>query len=97
MRLQLDPAVTGAGIGRTGETGQSGAVGAGGDSSRINGRAAGSDSVQISGPSSALNHLASERAARIEQLSALVQGGSYEVSSAKVGGAIVSDAVSGGA
>jgi anti-sigma28 factor (negative regulator of flagellin synthesis) len=53
--------------------------------------------VQISGPSSALNHLASERAARIEQLSALVQGGSYEVSSAKVGGAIVSDAVSGGA
>jgi anti-sigma28 factor (negative regulator of flagellin synthesis) len=97
MAIRLDPAITGAAIGRTGETDQTASVGAGGGAGRTAGRGGSTDTVQISGPSSALNHLAAERTARIEQLTALVQGGSYDVSSAKVGRSIVSDALAGAA
>jgi anti-sigma28 factor (negative regulator of flagellin synthesis) len=95
MRLQLDPALTGTGITGAGETGQAvPAGGSGSDSRRIGGDSAGADSIQISGPSSALNRLSADRTARIEQLTALVQNGSYGVSGAQVSQAIVDQAVS---
>jgi anti-sigma28 factor (negative regulator of flagellin synthesis) len=96
IRLQPDVAITNGAVGRTGETDQAGSVGAATSSGRFSTRSTSTDNVQISGPSSALNQLATERAARIDQLTAIVQGGSYDVSSAKVGRAVVSDAVSGG-
>jgi len=95
-RLQLDPSINGSGIGQLGETGHAQPVGTGAGSSRAGGRATGADSVSISSASSAFNQFTTERTARIEQLTALVQGGSYDVSSAKVGRAVVGDALSGG-
>lgn len=95
MRLQLDSALTGTGITRSGETDQTAPVGGpGGESRRIGGDSTGADSIQISGPSSALSSLSADRAARVQQLTALVQGGSYQVSSSQVGRAIVDNAVS---
>ncbi len=94
MRLQLDPALTGAGIARPGETGQIVPSGGATDSRRIAGDSAGGDSIQISGLSNALSSFAADRAARVQQLTALVQGGSYQVSSSQVGRAIVDNAVS---
>lgn len=97
MRLQLDPALTGTGITGPGETGQT--APAAGANNKNTGRIAGGyssggDSIQISGPSSALNSLSADRAARIQQLTAQVQSGSYQVSGSLVSRAIVGDAVS---
>jgi anti-sigma28 factor (negative regulator of flagellin synthesis) len=95
MRLQLDSALTGTGVTRSGETVQTvPAGGSGTDSRRIGGDSAGADSIHISGPSSALNRLSADRTARIEQLTAQVQGGSYQVSGAQVSRSIVDQAVS---
>jgi len=96
MRLQLDSALTGTGITRSGETSQTVAANGGAVDSRRSGDSAGTDSIQISGASSALNNLATDRAARVQQLTALVQGGSYQVPSSQVGQAMVEDAVSRG-
>jgi anti-sigma28 factor (negative regulator of flagellin synthesis) len=95
MRLQLDAALTGTGITGAGETGQTVAPGSGSgsDSRRIGGDSAGADSIQISGPSSALNRLSADRVERIQQLTAQVQAGSYNVSSPQVSQAIVGHAV----
>jgi anti-sigma28 factor (negative regulator of flagellin synthesis) len=94
MRLQLDTAVTGAGIDRSAEAAQTApAAGSGTDSRRV-GDSAGADSIQISGASSALSSLAADRAARVQQLTAVLQDGSYSVSGSQVGRAIVDDAVS---
>jgi anti-sigma28 factor (negative regulator of flagellin synthesis) len=69
--------------------------GTGSESGRIGSNAAGTqDSIQISGPSSALNRLATDRVARIAQLTAAVQGGSYQVSASKISNAIVGQATS---
>jgi anti-sigma28 factor (negative regulator of flagellin synthesis) len=95
MRLQLDAAVTGTGITGAGETGQTvSAGGSGSDSRRIGGDAGGTDSIQISGASSALNRLSTDRAARIQQLTAQVETGSYNVPASEVSQAIVGHAVS---
>jgi anti-sigma28 factor (negative regulator of flagellin synthesis) len=94
MRLQLDSALTGAGIARSGETGQTAPTGGGAADSRRIGDSTGVDSIQISGPSSALSNLSAERTARVQQLTALVQGGSYQVPSSRVGRAIVDNALS---
>jgi hypothetical protein len=95
MRLQLDPASTGTGITGPGETGQAAPVGGtNAGAGRIGGTTAGGDSIQISGPLNALNSLSADRAARIQQLTAQVQSGSYRVSGSLVGRAIVGDAVS---
>lgn len=95
MRLQLDPALTGTGITGLGETGQTAPVGgANANAGRIGGTTAGGDSIQISGASNALNSLSADRAARIQQLTAQVQGESYQVSGSLVSRAIVGDAVS---
>jgi anti-sigma28 factor (negative regulator of flagellin synthesis) len=96
IRLQPDPAITSGSAGRTGAAEQTGSVGAATGSGRFSTRSTSTDNVQISGPSSALNQLATERSARIEQLTALVQGGSYDVSSAMVGRSVVNDAIAGG-
>jgi hypothetical protein len=95
MRLQLDSTLSGNGISRSGETQQTGAAGGPG-ASRVKGESPGVDSIQISGPSSAMTRLSADRAARIQQLAALVQGGSYQVSGSQVGRAIVENAVSPG-
>lgn len=95
MRLQLDSAVTETGIARTGEAIPSAPAGGSGfDSRRIGGGSAGGDSIQISGPSSALNSLSAERTARVQQLTAQVQAGTYNVSGSLVSRAIVGYAVS---
>lgn len=97
IRLQLDSTVTSGSVGQTGAAEQTGSVGASRGAGRVSTGSNNTDNVRISGPSSALNQLATDRSARIEQLTALVQGGSYDVSSAKVGRSVVSDAVSGAA
>jgi anti-sigma28 factor (negative regulator of flagellin synthesis) len=100
MRLQLDPALTGTGVTGPGETGHTApAGGANANAGRIggstsSGESSGGDSIQISGPSNALNSFSADRAARIQQLTAQVQGGTYQVSGSLVGRAIVGDAVS---
>lgn len=101
MRLQLDAALTGSGITGAGETGQTvpAGSGSGSDTRRIGGDSHlstewGADSIQISGAAGALNLLSSDRASRIQQLTAQVQAGSYNVSGPKVSQAIVGHAVS---
>ena len=96
MRLQLDSVLSGADSTKPGAIGQPAAAGdSGSGAGRIGSSASGTqDSIQISGPSSALNRLATDRVVRIQQLTSAVQGGSYQVSSAKVGRAIVEHATS---
>jgi anti-sigma28 factor (negative regulator of flagellin synthesis) len=89
MRLQLDPAVTGTGINRSNEAVPTPPSG-GYDSRRIGGDAAGSDSIRISGPSSALASVAADRAARVQQLTAQVQAGTYNVPSSLISQALIS-------
>jgi anti-sigma28 factor (negative regulator of flagellin synthesis) len=85
MILQLDSTVA--------KPGDPNPVGSAGGPSRSSGRdSSGSgaqDSIRISGASSALNRLAADRTAHIQQLTASVQNGSYSVSAAAVAGAIV--------
>ena len=92
MRLQLDTTQAG-GPGGVGQAVPAG--GPGSSSSRIGPGSSGSgDSIQISGASSALNRLAADRAAQIQQLTSAVQSGSYQVSSSLVGNAIVEHGIS---
>jgi anti-sigma28 factor (negative regulator of flagellin synthesis) len=85
MILHLDSSVT--------KSGDPNPVGSAGGVSRGSGRdssgSGGQDSIQISGASSALNRLATDRAAHIQQLTAAVQSGSYGISSATLAGAMV--------
>jgi hypothetical protein len=89
MRLQLDPAVTGTGVNRSNETAPTPPSG-GYDSRRIGSDSAGSDSIRISGPSSALASLAADRAARIQQLTVQVKAGTYNVPSSLISRALIS-------
>lgn len=86
MRLQLDSTQLSSVDNRSTE-----AVGESSHQSRAAyGRAGGSgDSISLSGASNALNQFATDRAARIQQLTAAVQNGSYRVSSSALSGAIV--------
>jgi len=52
------------------------------------------DKISISGPSSALNRLAGERASRVQQLSLSIKNGTYNVSSQTIGAAIVASGIS---
>ena len=95
MRLQLDTSLAGtiestgtAAVG-TQVAGLRGSVSAG-----TSAEAAGStDSALISGPSNLLGRLSTDRGARIEQLTASVQTGSYQVSSALIGRALITEAL----
>ena len=86
MRLQLDSTQLSSVENRSAE-----AISESSQSPRdASGRVGGSgDSISLSGASNALNQLASGRAARIQQLTAAVQNGSYHVSSSALSGAIV--------
>jgi anti-sigma28 factor (negative regulator of flagellin synthesis) len=95
MRLHLDPATT-----QPADTGQApsiangSATAASASSASIRGQSSSGsgDSIAISGPSAALSQLSSQRAARLESLSAAVGNGSYQVPSSAIGGAIVAHA-----
>jgi anti-sigma28 factor (negative regulator of flagellin synthesis) len=90
MRLQLDSAIT-----RPPDAGQPNSVGGAGSSGvRGHGSPGANDSITISGPSAALGHLSSQRAARIEQLTAAIASGSYQISASAIGSAIVAQAIS---
>ncbi|MGD1070108.1 MAG: flagellar biosynthesis anti-sigma factor FlgM [Bryobacteraceae bacterium] len=90
MRLHLDPATT-----RPVDTGQATAIAGAAPAStavRGQGNSGSGDSIAISGPSAALSQISSQRAARLESLSAAVGNGTYQVSSSAIGGAIVAHA-----
>ena len=85
MRLQLDSSQLSTVENRSAE-----AVSENGQSSRAaNSRAGAGDSISLSGASNALNQFTMDRAAKIQQLTAAVQNGSYQVSSSAVSSAIV--------
>jgi anti-sigma28 factor (negative regulator of flagellin synthesis) len=85
MRLQLDSTQLSSVDNRAAE-----AVSGNGQSSRAAYSRAGSgDTISLSGASNALNQFATHRAARIQQLTAAVQSGSYNVSSSALSSAIV--------
>lgn len=70
------------------------AVGESGHGSRAAYGAAGAgDSISLSGASSAFSKSAAERAAKIQQLTAAVQSGSYSVPAAAISSAIVQNAM----
>jgi anti-sigma28 factor (negative regulator of flagellin synthesis) len=95
MRLHLDPATT-----QPADTGQAASVSnatstaASASSAGIRGQSSSGsgDSIAISGPSAALNQFSTQRAARLQSLSAAVGNGSYQVPSAAISGAIVAHA-----
>jgi anti-sigma28 factor (negative regulator of flagellin synthesis) len=86
MRLHLDSSVTSAS--GTGQTNPGDLATPGSRSTGQNGSSK-LDTIQISGPSSALNRLAADRALRIQQLTASVQNGSYEIPSSAISSALV--------
>lgn len=89
MRLQLDSS-----IGAAADLHQVSDTGAASSSrSSASGVQPGSDRTSISGAASLLAASASNRATRIEQLSAAVQAGTYQPSSSAISHAIVSQAL----
>jgi anti-sigma28 factor (negative regulator of flagellin synthesis) len=54
------------------------------------------DQAELSGLSKAIQSFQSDRSARIDKLTALVRSGKYDVSPAKVSGAIVNEALGAG-
>jgi anti-sigma28 factor (negative regulator of flagellin synthesis) len=54
------------------------------------------DQAELSGLSKAIQSFQSDRSARIDKLTALVRSGNYDVSPAKVSGAIVNEALGAG-
>lgn len=91
MRLQLDPAVTGSEIARSNDTAPAGSAGQG--SGRTGGYGGG-DTIRLSGPSSALGAMSAQRTARIQQITAQVQAGTYNVPASTVSKALVAHAAS---
>jgi anti-sigma28 factor (negative regulator of flagellin synthesis) len=80
------------------QAGNPGAVDAAEIGSRSSGRTPGSgsqDTIRISGASSALGRFATDRAARLAQLTAAVQNGSYRISGSAVASAIVAQSLPG--
>jgi anti-sigma28 factor (negative regulator of flagellin synthesis) len=88
MRLQLDSTQLSSVESR--QTEAVGANGAGHSSGRSSGAG---DSISLSSVSNALHQFTADRTARISQLAASVQNGSYNVSSSKLSAAIVSSAL----
>jgi anti-sigma28 factor (negative regulator of flagellin synthesis) len=90
MRLQLDSSPIG-----TGNVGGTAPAEPTGHSARSGGASAPGtqDSSSVSGISSLLNDLSTQRAARIQQLTGLVQSGSYNVSSTAISHSLVGQAI----
>ena len=86
MRLQLDSSQLSTVGNQAAETVTESGQAARGASAR--GAGAG-DSISLSGASNALNQFSTDHAARIQQLTAAVQNGSYRVSSSALSSAIV--------
>jgi anti-sigma28 factor (negative regulator of flagellin synthesis) len=91
MRLQLDSTLTG-----TSDLAATTAAQAAANSAPKFGQdnAGGQDSSYVSGTSNILMNAGSDRAARIQQLTALVQSGSYQVSSSDISRSMVGDSLS---
>jgi len=92
MRLQLDPAVTGSEIARSNEPAPAESTGRGTLRAGLYG--AGGDSIRISGPSSTLRAMSAQRTERIQQLTAQVQAGTYDVPALAITRAMVAHAAS---
>ena len=93
MRLQLDAPVSGnVGLTSAPADGASAAGISGSTSSSRDSRTS-PDTAFISGTSSVLAQVASDRAARIDQITASVQAGSYQISSAAISRAVVGEAL----
>lgn len=86
MRLQLDSSQLSTVGNQAAEAVQDSGQAARSASSRSAGAG---DTISLSGASNALNQFTTDRAARIQQLTAAVQNGSYRVSSSALSGAIV--------
>jgi anti-sigma28 factor (negative regulator of flagellin synthesis) len=88
MRLHLDSSISGPADTRASS------VTAGGSSStaRSAGGGGSRDSISISGTATALNQIAADRATRIQQISDAVRSGVYQVSSATIASAMVTQA-----
>jgi hypothetical protein len=102
MRLHLDTSTTGA-VGSPETTNASSSLAGAGKSTGLNAPDAGTsaasganlrDSVAVSSASSAWSASFSDRAGRVGQLSAAVQGGTYRVASAAISQSIVASAAS---
>lgn len=95
MRLHLDSTVsTRADVGQATPLGSTPSV-AGSKSEALQTSGSGSqDSISISGPSSAINRLTSDRTARIDQIAASVRNGSYQIASSTLSNAIVAHSIS---
>jgi hypothetical protein len=85
MKLELNPSIA------TTQAGPSGAV-IGKVPEEV---AQPGDGIRISVASTALNQLSASRSAKIDRVTAAVQGGSYQTSSTATGNAVVADALSG--
>lgn len=86
MRLQLDSTQ----LSTVGNQATEGVADSGQASRAAASRSAGAgDSISLSGASNALNQFAADRTARIQQLTAAVQNGTYQVSSSALSSAIV--------
>ena len=96
MRLHLDSSVTGTGVNRSNEAAPTPPSGSGYDSRRAGGDASGGDSIGISGASSALASLATSRATRVQQLTAQMQAGTYNVPSALISQALIGQSTGAG-
>jgi anti-sigma28 factor (negative regulator of flagellin synthesis) len=90
MRLHLDPSAL-----RPTDTGQTSATSNSADRSRqFDAGSSLYDSVSVSSTSRLLARSATDRASRIQTLTAAVRSGRYDVPDSKIGGAIVSEALS---
>jgi anti-sigma28 factor (negative regulator of flagellin synthesis) len=85
--------LTGAAAAETGKARESQSIGRDGRTESSRSGAAGSDQVDLSPLSRALNASASSRSSRVEQLSAQYQAGQYQPDPADVGKSMVGDAL----
>jgi hypothetical protein len=93
MKVQLNSPITESAVTRSGGPGQALQGGAAGGSSAARSETA--DGIRISGTSVALSESSTKRQAGIDQLTSVVQGGSYQTSSRATSQALVKDALAG--
>jgi hypothetical protein len=91
MKLQLNSSITESAVTRSGTPGQAVQGGAAGGSSAA--RSENTDGIRISGTSVALRESSANRQISIDQLTSVVQGGSYQTSSRATSHALVRDAL----
>lgn len=92
MRLQLDTTLTG--TAEPSHASQTAGAGPSGSGIRHSQGGSAQDSVSISDVSSAVARQAADRASRVEQITAAVRNGSYQIPSAALSRSIVGHATS---